>query len=222
MKREAIGHSKMKRLCRRLDIPQWQGVGLLESIWHLTAREAPRGDIGKLSNEDIAIAIDYRGNEDTLMEALILSGWLDRDPEARLAIHDWHAHCEDSVHMKIARARQFFVGGHAPKLAKLPSKEREALAEFYECAHGGSTKRRFGPLTFTYTYTRTFTRTRASTRGGCERHTETVGHRLSPDFSPILALQVTGGKVEILRAAFDRRGSHCRVRCRAIHRNRRR
>jgi hypothetical protein len=39
MKREAVYHSKMRRLCRRLDIPQWQGVGLLESIWHLTARE---------------------------------------------------------------------------------------------------------------------------------------------------------------------------------------
>ena len=60
MKREAIGHTKMKRLCRRLDIPQWQGVGLLESIWHLTAGEAPRGDIGKLSDEDVALAIRRR------------------------------------------------------------------------------------------------------------------------------------------------------------------
>ena len=76
MKREAVGHTKMKRLCRRLDIPQWQGVGLLESIWHLTAREAPRGDIGKLSDEDIALAIDYRGDESKLIEALIASGWL--------------------------------------------------------------------------------------------------------------------------------------------------
>lgn len=89
MKREAIGHTKMKRLCRRLDIPLWQGVGLLESIWHLTAREAPRGDIGKLSDEDIALAIDYRGDESKLIDALIESGWLDLDPVARLVIHDW-------------------------------------------------------------------------------------------------------------------------------------
>ncbi len=39
MKREAITHTKVKRLCRRLDFAQWQGVGPLESLWHLTARD---------------------------------------------------------------------------------------------------------------------------------------------------------------------------------------
>jgi hypothetical protein len=63
MKRQAMSHTKMKRLCRRLDSPLWQCVGILESIWHLTARETPRGNIGKLSDEDIAVAIDYRGDE---------------------------------------------------------------------------------------------------------------------------------------------------------------
>ena len=94
MKREAIGHTKMKRLCRRLDIPLWQAVGLLETLWGLTAREAPRGDIGKLSDEDIALAIDYRGAESKLIEALIGSGWLDRDPVERLVIHDWADHAD--------------------------------------------------------------------------------------------------------------------------------
>lgn len=135
MKREAISHTKMKRLCRRLDIPLWQGVGLLESIWHLTARETPRGDIGKLSDEDIALAIDYRGDETKLIEALVLAGWLDRDPVERLAVHDWDDHCEDSVHMRLVRARLFFVSGHAPKLTRLTGKEREAAHEFYtSCA----------------------------------------------------------------------------------------
>lgn len=135
MKREAIGHTKMKRLCRRLDIPLWQGVGLLESIWHLTAREAPRGDIGKLSDEDIALAIDYRGDESKLIEALIASGWLDRDPVERLVIHDWADHTDDAVHMRLARARLCFVGGHVPKVTRLPGKEREAAHEYYRsCA----------------------------------------------------------------------------------------
>jgi len=60
MKREAVGHTKMKRLCRRMDIPLWQAVGIMEMLWQVTAREAPRGDIGKLSDEDIALALDYR------------------------------------------------------------------------------------------------------------------------------------------------------------------
>jgi hypothetical protein len=138
MKREAIGHTKMKRLCRRLDIQIWQAVGLLESIWHLTAREAPRGDIGKLSDEDIALAIDYRGDETELIGALTQSEWIDRDPVERLCIHDWHEHAEDGVHMRLARARLHFVGGHAPKLTRLPSKERDAASEFFgSCAQNG-------------------------------------------------------------------------------------
>jgi hypothetical protein len=54
VKRDAPNNSKMKRLCRLLDIPVYQSVGILELLWHLTAREAPRGDIGKLDNETIA------------------------------------------------------------------------------------------------------------------------------------------------------------------------
>ncbi len=110
MKREAVAHTKMKRLCRRLDIPLWQGVGLLESIWHLTARETPRGDIGKLRDEDVALGIDFRGNEAKLIEALVASGWLDRDPVERLAVHDWYEHADDAVDMRVARARQHFIG----------------------------------------------------------------------------------------------------------------
>jgi hypothetical protein len=137
MKRQAIGHTKMKRLCRRLGIPQWQAVGLLESIWHLTAKEAPRGNIGKLSNEDIAFAIDYRGDESELIEALVHSGWLDRDPVERLLVHDWHEHADDAVQMKLARGRQYFASGQTPKLGRLPGKEREAAIAFY--THDGST-----------------------------------------------------------------------------------
>ncbi len=135
MKREAIGHTKMKRLCRRLDLPLWQAIGLLESIWQLTAREAPRGDLGKLRNEDIALAIDYRGDEDAMIDALVSTGWLNLDPEARLVVHDWADHADDAVHMRLARARHYFVGGRAPKLSRLTGKEREAAHEYYQaCA----------------------------------------------------------------------------------------
>ncbi len=133
MKREAIGHTKMQRLCRRLDIPVYVGVGLLESIWHLTARETPRGNICKLSNEDIEI--DYRGDESKLIDALVASGWLDRSPDERLVVHDWADHADDAVHMRLARSRQFFVGGQAPKLTRLPGKERDTAHEYYSsCA----------------------------------------------------------------------------------------
>jgi len=140
MKREAVLHTKMKRLCRRLDIPTYQAVGILESVWHLTARETPRGDIGKLTDEDIALAIDYRGDEVKMIEALVSAGWLDRDAVERLVVHDWADHADDAVHMKLARACAFFAGGHAPKYARLSGKERDCAEKFYSSTHAVRTE----------------------------------------------------------------------------------
>jgi hypothetical protein len=140
VKREAVHHSKMKRLCRKLNLELWQAVGLLESIWHVAARQTPCGDIGKLSDEDIAIAIDYHADERIMIDALVNSGWIDRNKEHRLVVHDWPDHAEDGVHMKVARARQFFIRQgpgddailEAPKLSRFFAREREPLREFYE------------------------------------------------------------------------------------------
>jgi hypothetical protein len=135
MKREAIGHTKMKRLCRYLDIPHYQAVGIMESIWQLCARECPRGDLGRLSDDDIALAIDYRGNEQALVEALIRSEWLDVSPESRFVVHDWATHCEDSVHTKLARAGETFHDGTIPSMARMSERERATCAQKYQtCA----------------------------------------------------------------------------------------
>jgi hypothetical protein len=131
MKREAIGHSKMRRLCIYLDIPLWQAVGLLETLWLLTARETPTGAIGRLTNEDIAVGLDYRGNADAMVDALVRAKWLDESPEYRLVVHDWFDHSDDTTHAKLARARQFFADGRAPKFTKLTRSEREAADVWY-------------------------------------------------------------------------------------------
>ena len=55
----------------------------------------------------------------------------DEHPEHRLVIHDWWDHCEDRVHMKMARARKFFVDSRVPKLARLPVFERKQAHAFY-------------------------------------------------------------------------------------------
>jgi hypothetical protein len=104
MKRQAMGHTKMKKLCRRLGVKTYVAVGIMESLWHLTAREAPLGDIGKLSNEDIAIGIDYDGDPDVLIETLVSVGWLDNSYDvSRLVVHDWHEHADDSTKKAVSR-----------------------------------------------------------------------------------------------------------------------
>ena len=131
MKLEAVNHTKMKRLRRRLQIPKWQAVGLLETIWKLAETEAIAGDIGRLSDEDIALALEYADDEEKLVNALVDAGWIDRHPECRLVIHDWPDHCAEWIHMRLARKRLYFACGKAPKLTNLPHREKETAIVFY-------------------------------------------------------------------------------------------
>ena len=85
---------KFKKLQRRLKLPLWQAIGVLEAIWKMTYRNAPGGDIGRLSNEDIAAAIEWEGDADDLIAGLVETGWVDTDPTHRLLIHDWEQECE--------------------------------------------------------------------------------------------------------------------------------
>lgn len=132
MKRTALTHTKMKRLSRMLDIPQWGAVGIMESLWNLTAKETPTGQIGKLSNEDIAMQLDWRGNADELVQSLLASGWLDINEELRLLVHDWHDHADNSVHTALARRCERFASGEIPKSGELNKHERERFNKWLE------------------------------------------------------------------------------------------
>ena len=97
----------------------------------MTAKQALRGDIGKLSDEDIAIGIGYQEDEEILIEALVSTGWLDAHPKHRLLIHDWPDHAQDAVHMKLARMKKTFASGAIPKTNRLPKWEREEADKFF-------------------------------------------------------------------------------------------
>jgi hypothetical protein len=101
---------KFKNLQRRLRLPLWQAVGLLETLWKVAYRNAPAGDIGKLTNDELAGALEWDGDADELIDALTDSKWLDRDSVHRLLIHDWEHECEawlrgnfEKNHKKFAR-----------------------------------------------------------------------------------------------------------------------
>jgi hypothetical protein len=110
MKRTAMQHTKLKRLVRALKVPQYAAVGILESLWHLTAREAPEGNIGKLSNEDIAAWMDWQGESDELISALVTAGWLDESEATRLEVHDWMEHADDTTKKALARQKAAVSG----------------------------------------------------------------------------------------------------------------
>ena len=112
-------HTKLKKLMRVLAVPQYAAVGLLECLWHLTAREAPAGNIGKLSNEDIAITLDWEGDHDALVSAFVATGWLDEDPVHRLLVHDWSEHADDAT--KKAMSRQKVIPAEMSRQVQPPA-----------------------------------------------------------------------------------------------------
>lgn len=84
---ELARHPKLKRLCRRLGIRRIEAIGHLHLLWYWALDYAPDGDLGALSAEDIAEEMDYPGDADAFVAALVEAGFLDRDGD-RLAIHD--------------------------------------------------------------------------------------------------------------------------------------
>lgn len=113
MKRAAWNHPKIKLLCRDLNLPLCYVNGILESIWIVTSAKLPAGDIGRWTNEEIAAAIEYPGDADALISALIRRRFLDEIPEelGRLYVHDWHDHLDQQTKRTLSRWDRTYGNG---------------------------------------------------------------------------------------------------------------
>lgn len=121
MKTTTVTSMKFLRLKRKLGLPHWQAVGLLEAIWLFAMGNAMDGGIGKHTNEDIAAAIEWAGDPDQLINNLIDTGWFDHHPECRLVIHDWAEHCPNFVKGVMSKRGKTFFS------SSLPSSEPSTL-----------------------------------------------------------------------------------------------
>ena len=146
MKAKATEHSKMGDLARLLKIHRAMAIGLMERLWHWTAAEIPDGGIGKREDETIAAECYWpwpkRAAE--FVDALHTVGFLDEIAGCRLYIHNWHKHCEDSVHRSLALRGLWFANGLPPKLSKLTKEQKERALPFY-CTHKGNKVRPMSP-----------------------------------------------------------------------------
>lgn len=122
MKRGTPEHPKTIRLAVALGIPRPHAVGLLEMLWHFTARFAPRGDVGRWPDEEIAAAICWGGDPAALIEAMAKERLLDRDSRYRLLVHDWKEHADQAVRKYMARNKLTFAkaSGRRPDKAGPP------------------------------------------------------------------------------------------------------
>ncbi|MCR9294591.1 MAG: hypothetical protein NXI32_17880 [bacterium] len=92
MLKRALTHLKFELLANLLDLPKWQVVGLLESLWLFAQYHAIDGDLSNFKSKEIAAWMQWRGDAEKMVSALVESGWLDQD-EQNLVIHDWQDHC---------------------------------------------------------------------------------------------------------------------------------
>lgn len=103
MLKSAFTSPKIRLLAARLGVPFPQAVGMCGMLWNFTADHAPRGDVGKHGDFEIAVALEWTGDPSSLIEALVVTRLLDRHQSFRLLIHDWEDHCPRYVHGNLAR-----------------------------------------------------------------------------------------------------------------------
>lgn len=72
----------------RLKTSRHETVGLLNLFWWWCLDYAPDGELTGFSAEEIAIAVEWTGNADALLDALTAAGFIDAT-DAGLIVHDW-------------------------------------------------------------------------------------------------------------------------------------
>ena len=122
-------------------MPIPHAVGLLELLWHFTAKYSPQGDVGKWDDQAIAEQLYWEGDPSTLIGALVACGWVDEDERHRLIVHDWSEHADEAVHFRLAKSRLRFADGRAPNLRGLNSRERAEAGEYYGLPPGSCNTR---------------------------------------------------------------------------------
>lgn len=103
MKLEALDHPKTLELVSRLGVGRAATIGHLELLWAFTSRVAIQGNIGKWPDGAIAESCYWTGEVSLFIDSLVAVGYLDRDPEHRLVVHDWHDHCPNWVRAKLTK-----------------------------------------------------------------------------------------------------------------------
>jgi len=106
---------KFKKLQRLLGVNRIVTIGTLEMLWIATQKNAPQGDIGKFSDLEIAIECEWEGDPETLVSALVESGWLDVCDTHRLVVHDWEHHAPGWISRQLKRHQKSFVTASSSK-----------------------------------------------------------------------------------------------------------
>lgn len=113
--RGTLTHRKTRRLAALMGAQLPAALGYVEALWHVTAEHAIAGDIGRMSDEDIAMEMFYTDDPAKLIGSLQTAGFLDPHPIHRLVVHDWSQHAPNHVRLFLATNHLTFSDGNPPR-----------------------------------------------------------------------------------------------------------
>lgn len=94
-------------------------------LWHFAGEFSPRGDIGRVSDEDIADGVMWDKDANALIHGLLKTRWLDSSGCHRLIIHDWPDHADDAVVKKLGRMGDDFLPEYPRRRDAVARRSRE-------------------------------------------------------------------------------------------------
>ena len=103
MKMAATRSPKFRRLMRVTGMNRATAAGTLELLWLFAMEQAPAGDVGRWSDDDLEAELDWQGQAGELITALLQCGWLDESANHRLVIHDWADHLPEFLQKRVVR-----------------------------------------------------------------------------------------------------------------------
>lgn len=103
---ELAQHPKMRKLARLLGVGIPTAIGHLHLLWHFALKYAPDGDLARFDCDEIADGCLWDGDGADFQIALVAAGWLDREGEAGVTVHDWDEYGGKYVKRKEANAER--------------------------------------------------------------------------------------------------------------------
>lgn len=83
-------HRKLMRLCAQLGVSRPQAIGHLHLLWWWALDNVgPDGDLGDITDEELAMAAQWDGDPHEFADALTRSGFVDVHEDGSRWLHDW-------------------------------------------------------------------------------------------------------------------------------------
>jgi len=130
MKRGTLEHRKLMRLASLLSTERpcdlTDALGIVEAMCnHFAPRSTPQGDIGRCTDEEIALGLRTTRNAQLVVQSLTTATWLDPHPDYRLLIHDWEEHADEAVRKWLIRHKLPWLTVSGPRRVRVRTASRQ-------------------------------------------------------------------------------------------------